>query len=485
MRKGSKRIKARKKSKVPFLFLLLPMLVLPSCGPDRADSPNLVLIVFDALRPDHTGSYGYGRPTTPNLDGLAADSVLFRNALAPAAFTLPSMATLFTSLGPLDHGVRRHLDPEGLEDRLEEKFLTLAETLKERGYATGAVVSNSLFMLEVGFDQGFDYYNPGKRRDAEPTTDAALAWLKGLPDDAPFFLWVHYIDPHWPYDAPRDFRRPFSHPDKGQFQRTVLDFEGGRLSSDRIYFESRLDEDGLCRGIAEYDNEIAYADHHMGRVVDYLKERGIYDETLIAVVSDHGESLGEHDLTFAHSFYLYDTVQKVVWLLKPPGRKEAAEVERQVRLLDFMPTVLSCLGIDDRAGMKGRNLRPSWEGSAEFPDLPAYAESEPRYRNRRGSFRYPARRRVYLEGNEGKWRMIRHEGYKLILIPGEGKELYDLDRDPDELKSVLEERPAIAEKLTRMLEAVLEKDRSGPSAGGREPLAGDGEAVRLIKEMGY
>lgn len=477
------RVKTVNECSSRFLIVPLLFLTLSSCGDSPSSKPpNVVLFVFDALRPDHTSTYGYDRPTTPNLDRLAEDAVLFESVAPSAAFTLPSMATLFTSLNPVKHGVRRHLDPHGIEDRLDPRFVTLAERLKERGYATAAVVSNSLFVMDTGFEQGFDHFDPSERRDAGPTTDAALKWLEERKEDGPYFLWVHYIDPHWPYNAPPGFKRPFTHADQGEYESLFRGFKQGRVDADRIYFENRLSEAGLMRGIAEYDNEIAYMDQHMGRLLDQVNR----ENTLIAAVSDHGESMGEHGLFFAHSFYLYNPIQKAVMLIKPPGWKGAARVSETVRLLDFLPTVLGLAGIDPPGGLEGVDLAPLWEepGGGSW-DLPVYAESEPRYFTPDGGFRYPARKRAYLEGNMGKWRMMQAGGYKLILIPGEGCELYDVAADPGETTNLFEARPDAAAALSRKLMEILKDDRFDASQGKRVPLAQDERALKLLRELGY
>jgi arylsulfatase A-like enzyme len=460
-----------------------------SCSGSDPDRPNVVLVVFDALRPDHTSTYGYGRPTTPHLDRLARNAILFEDVSASAAFTLPSMATLFTSLDPVEHGVRRHLDSQGIQDRLDERFTTLAELLESRGYATAAIVSNSLFLLKFGFDQGFETFDAGGRRDAGPTTDAAIDWLKQQSEDRPFFLWVHYIDPHWPYNAPPDFiKRPFRHDDQGQYAHILDGFKRGRIKSDQIYFDNRLGPDGIERAIAEYDNEITYADHYLGRLIYYLETEGKYDNTLIAAVSDHGESLGEHDLYFAHSFYLYEEIQQVVMMLKPPFSRSAERVSHPVRLLDFLPTVLNLLDMETTAEMRGKDLSPLWEerkGDASFPDLPIYAESEPRYRTEQGLYRYPFRKRIYKEGNEGKWRMIRSGDFKLIHIPGEGEELYDLSTDPEEAKNLMDAEPATAGRLKKLLQQIMDQDSGAAVPEPDRSRTRNREVIKEIQALGY
>lgn len=491
------------------LCLMLGLLLV--CGCARQKPPNVVLIVFDALRPDHVGAYGYDRPTTPHLDELAKESILFEQVTASASFTLPSMATVFTGLEPIDHNVRRHLDPEGIQDRLESHHETLAETLKAHGYATAAAMGNSLFLYKFGFEQGFDFFDAGQRRDAEPNTDVALNWLKDHPKDQPFFLWVHYIDPHWPYNAPANFKRPFHHPDDGQFRALVEDFKQTRVRGDQIYFDNRLDPDGVKAGIAEYDNEIAYADAQMGRLIEYLKRSGLYEDTIIVVISDHGESLGEHDLFFAHSFFLYNEIQQCVWVLKPAGKRKTVDIDdpiridrpvghddtvgvdhsvridHPVRLLDLYPTLLGMLDMKPGRTLAGIDLQPLWSGNKEksIPELPVYAEAEPRYRSDPGEYRYPSRKRVYMEGNVGKWRMIQAGGYKLIHIPGEGVELYDLENDPQERNNIAEASPEVVRRLSQMLNEYLKRDAGEPEGSPRALEAEWEEALKEIRAMGY
>lgn len=470
---------------------LLILVLAGGCSDEEPEQVNVLLVVVDTLRADHAGCYGYERNTTPNLDGLAREGVLFENAVSQAAFTLPAMASLFTALNPVSHGVRKHPDEQGRVDALAPGLQTVTKVLKGNGYETAAVVSNSLFQerFKTGFSAGFDFYDVGKkRRDAGPTTDVAIDWLaKGRDKEKPFFLWVHYIDPHWPYDAPEGFEKPFLHDDGGTFRELVSGFHGGRVARDRIYFDNPLDSDGIAAGIAEYDNEVAYADSQLGRLLAWLRQSGLDRNTIVAVVSDHGEALGEHGLTFAHSFFLYDEIQKVVFVIRPPGGRSARRVRHQVRLLDFMPTLFGMLGIDQPAGIEGRDLAPLWTGGeAALPDLPAFAESEPRYPGP-GGFRYPLRKRIHMGGNAGKWKMVRHKGYKLIWIPGEGWELYDLKSDRREMRDLSSDPPAEAASLARLMEKYLDEPSTSATAGsGPELDRRTREELReILRSLGY
>ncbi|MBU0754343.1 MAG: sulfatase-like hydrolase/transferase, partial [Planctomycetes bacterium] len=286
---------------------------------------------------------------------------------------------------------------------------------------------------------------------------------------------------------PPEFRRPFSHPDQGEYAAMLQAFKKGKLKGDEIYFNNRLSPDGVLSGIAEYDNEIAYADQEMGRFLDVLKAQGLYDDALIAVVSDHGESLGEHDLFFAHSFFLYQEIQQAVMVLKPPRSRSAKRIAHPVRLLDLMPTIMSMLEVQPPRLAQGVDLSPLWTGSpaSPFPDLPVYAESEPRYRSDSGIYRYPSRKRASVEGDAGKWRMMRYKDYKLIDIPGEGRELYNLADDPGESTNLIERSPQMAEQLWERIELVLREEPGQVEEERSEPMHRNEEAIEEIKAMGY
>ena len=324
----------------------------------------------------------------------------------------------------------------------------------------------------------------------------AREWIQGRTGEKgkkPFFLWVHYFDPHWPYDPPADFERPFLHEDGGMYERLLRRFREGGLPREVINFTPPLDADGVQAGIAAYDDEAAYADSQIGRLLGWLEERGLDERTLVAVVSDHGESLGEHDLFFAHSFTLYDEIERVLFLIRPPGGRRPVRIGKQVRLLDFTPTVLGLLGLGNVKGAEGRDLSPLWTaGEDALPDAPAYAESE-EWPERVPGGRYAAANGRRPPGIAGKWRMVRFKGFKLLWIPGTGWELYDLVKDPRELHDLSAAPPPAARSLAPILEEFVRESSvsagSGGPASSPSPPGLDEDARRELEEvlrsMGY
>ena len=328
------------------------------------ETPLIVLYVVDTLRADHTGPYGHSRDTTPALDELAREAVVFEQAVAQSSWTKPSMASMMTSLLPGQHGAFRRLD------RLSPDHETLAEILQEKGWATGAVVANALlYARRAGFDQGFDYFaglhgrkrRRGRQVRASVAVDKALAWLdtrRGLST----FLWIHTMDPHAPYKPPAPFDRMFS-PD----EVPDLPDQGDGAEADDEQRRERRDE------ISQYDGEIAFGDRELGRFLRELEARGLYDRALVIFVSDHGDEFLDHGGR-GHGLTLFDELVRVPLLVKfPGGRHGGQRVSRQVLGLDVMPTILHAAGADVPASVAGRSLQNVVAGDA--PPVPALVET--------------------------------------------------------------------------------------------------------------
>jgi len=301
-----------------------PILAVP---PGAAAGFNIVLVTLDTTRADRIGCYGYRRAATPILDRLAASGVRFAEALTAAPETLPAHATLLTGLLPPHHGVR--INTEG---RLGSLHQTLAEVARGRGYQTAAFVSAFVLDARFGLDQGFDHYDDRvdatrgtafaagtNERRAGATTDAALAWLRSRDRARPFLLWVHYFDAHAPYDPPEPFASRFA----------------GSL----------------------YDGEIAYVDAQLGRLLEGLDAAGPRDKTVVVVVGDHGESLGEH-YERTHSVFLYRSTVRVPLVFSNPRLfpKPAVVDGAVVSLADVAPTLLDLLGVEDPPARDGVSL---------------------------------------------------------------------------------------------------------------------------------
>jgi len=418
-------------------------------GTDTFPGANVLLITLDTTRADHIGAFSrqtnvkvfqrasYSPAETPHLDALAREGVLFSNATSSIPLTLPAHASLLTGREPSRHGVR---DNSGF--RLAEDHLTLAEALKSQGYRTFAAVGSFVLGRETGLAQGFDEYDDvfgtvrgagppssavteeGEERPGEEVVDRALLWLEAHRQER-FAAWLHFYDPHRPY-APR----------------------GG--------FAERYHAD-------PYSGEIAYVDAQVGRVFDWLKEKGLYESTLVVVLGDHGEGLGEHQEP-DHGVFLYDATLRIPLIVRAPHRRYRGRVERLARDIDVMPTVLDLLGAPVPAAVRGRSLRPLLAGRAD-PARVAYAES------------YYAR---YHYG----WSpllSLRDDRYKLIEAPE--PELYDLVADPGEAHNIIAARPKIADGLRAHLQEL--RKEVGSDAGDGAPTAVDGEAAERLRSLGY
>jgi len=484
--------------------------------------PNLLLVTIETFRADRMHANGYRRRTTPNLDRLAAQGANFRQAIAQAPFTLPSLATVMTGLSPPLHGVRNH------PATLSPDIVTLAERLSASGYQTAAMTRHSWLRTKSSFDQGFAEYHNNKFAaglDARSLSLAASDWLRTVGDE-PFFLWLHFLDPHLPYTPAYPFSALYAteHRQDSQVKhlRSLLQREGGeflptpyadlsggpyldlvlpyypdnpvlldlalrRRPRGEIFFgKIRYPEESLEEVRDLYDGTLVYTDDNLGRILAVLDELALTDDTLVAVVGDHGEALGEHGLYFTHDFSLYDEVLRVPFVLRMPGRiPPGTVVDQQVRLMDLAPTLLDLLGVDPLPDAEGVSLVTLAEGGT-LPYLPAFAESAP-WRHQ-----FPEQTRIFYQGNLGKWRMVRTEGWKLILIPrpeGNLYELYDLESDPGETVNLFDKLPGEAGRLLPLLKEWLardpdrDSDRSAEEERDLEAL--DPAARQQLEALGY
>jgi len=289
-------------------------------------NPNVVLITIDTLRADHVSSYGYHLRTTPTIDALAEEGARFERAYSPIPLTGPSHFSILTSRYPQEHGARIN----GRSYRRDGRLLFLPQVLKGHDYSTAAFVSGwPLTSRLTGLDEHFDHYDedlPRKfqlfnsMRYAEDVTPNAVSWLKAN-HDRPFFLWVHYFDPHEPYNLRHDFTDP---------ERL------GKASYPGLNMNDSDTKDRIVR----YDSEVAYADHHVGILMNSLDELGLRDNTLVAVTADHGESLGEHDYV-GHGRQLYECIVRVPLVVRFPGVIDPGKViAEEVSLLDLTPSII-------------------------------------------------------------------------------------------------------------------------------------------------
>jgi len=304
---------------------------------EREVGPNLLFIVVDTLRVDHVGSYGYGRDTTPVLDGLAAEGLRFEYAYASASWTKPSVASMLTGQFPSRHRVQK------LEHRLPDESDTLAEILARNGYATAGVVSHKLLSSQYGFDQGFEHWVEDDARghthvSSDGVSDSAIELLGRLGDDErPFFLFVHYFDPHFDY-------RPHAGIDfAGDAAGRV---RGGQPIAELLALDPPPNEDEVRFLLGLYDEEIRFTDAAIGRLLDALRESGRGGDTLIVFTADHGEEFFERGW-LGHARTLYEEQIRVPLILRmPAGRRETGVVREPVSLVGLTPSILHVLGFE-------------------------------------------------------------------------------------------------------------------------------------------
>lgn len=437
----------------------------PGSGPRRAD--GIILVTLDTTRADRIGCYGNAGASTPTLDRLAAEGVLFTDCSSQVPTTLASHTTILTSLHPRSHGVPRNGFGVPAEIR------TITQELAEEGYRTAAFVASFPLSRTFGLDRGFETYDD--ETDTSPAggelerrggvvTERAAAWLAGVGEE-PFFLWVHYFDPHWPYDPPPPYgliRRP---PESGYDPTSLSDIMGIRFR--RTPFEKEDREAFL----AVYDGEVAYMDRCIAGLLDALPPAR-RERLLVAVAGDHGEGLGEHHYYFDHGDYLWESALHVPLILHGAGfLPGGAVVDAPVRLLDLAPTLLEAAGLPVRREGEGASLLAAFEGPL-LPRTVISEASKPWNAELRGEYQ-----------NQYKAKSIRKERWKLVVTPFlDRKELFDLAEDPGEARNVLAREPEVAAELeSELLEWIREKD-----PGFREDDLTVGEEIRdKLKALGY
>jgi arylsulfatase A-like enzyme len=447
--------------------------------------PPVLLVTIDTLRPDRLGCYGYPHAATPRIDRLAAGGVLFERATTSLPRTTQSVASILTGRYPRGHGAR------GLFSFLPAANRTLAEILKERGYATGAILSNVFLRPGQGFEQGFDHYdNPPGRWDGDSAATisaAAIAWIDARPPGRPWFLWVHYLDPHWTYEPgpPWDggtAARPAARPS------IYADLETRRISKGEVIFGGRIDAATADRLRALYDGEIGRTDAALGPLLDRVAGLDSANPPLIVLTSDHGESLGEHGYHFAHGEYLYEPGLRVPLLFSrpgtlAPGTRSAALTQN----VDIAPTILALIGLGGMPAADGRPLfLPAARGSpAPFRPAPGrdlvFAESD-------FQLIHPENLRYHIPGPAGRWSAVSDGRLKVIRIPrpgGEVLETYDLAADPGETRP-LPDGAADPAARARLLRALLEFTDQEAGAGAVLPSAEELEEQReRLRSLGY
>ncbi len=416
-----------------YIFLLMLLAVAGGFYFFRDTGPeikNVIIISMDTTRADHLSCYGYPVRTTPNIDAIAAEGILFENTISPAPMTLPAHSTMLTGTIPPYHGIHDNLDYT-----LAGSNITLPEILKENGFTTGALIGTFVLDSRFGLNQGFDTYNDifeeehitmsFNERKGDEATRLAIDWLDEHKDER-FFYFLHYYDPHTDYSPPEPF---------------ALNFYGN-----------------------PYAGEIAFTDHCIGQVIDKLKELDLYDSALIVIAGDHGEMLGEHG-EITHAYFIYQSAIRVPMIFKLPGERIGKRITGLSGLVDIVPTICGLLGIETDIPFAGRDLSSYLGKKGKTPEArDVFCESLM-------PTKYNANNLLGLVS--GNWKYIQ------TTRP----ELYDLASDPGEKNNLYEQQFNRARILKDRLKEILETQvrKSDPES----KLELDEEAIKRLESLGY
>jgi len=438
---------------------------------------HVILLTVDTLRIDALSCYDSKSVSTPHIDQLAKDGILFKNVISPAPWTLPSVSSIMTGLSP-----SIHLATKG-DSKLPTNVLTLAERMRDAGYFTAAIVSNGFLSPQSNISQGFLEYDffpkypigdslgvellrrilPNEfRLDASTSdiTELAIKWLESNHEED-FFLWVHYYDPHIPYSPPAEFLPKGEPPPAiGTSFSEPWQIRGGN-------FAPSLAERKWIKDL--YYGEVRYVDENIGRLLDTLKKLDLYNNSLIIFTSDHGEEFWEHG-GYEHGHSLYNEVLRVPLIIKPPMPDSDREINQTVSTLSITPTILDLCGIEHKGDyFSAGSLSPLWgKNPNAFSEKPIIST---------GLLYYEDRESIVFDGLK----------YIRSLVTGQ-EELYDLTRDPEERVSIVNSSPDKVERARTMLreyDQLAKKIREGNSIKNPEGIKFDEETRKNLKSLGY
>ena len=461
------------------VIALAAVVLAPACGerrqppaarlsPRPGNSLNVLLVTIDTLRADHLGTYGYARKTSPHIDALAREGAVFDRAYTYWPKTRGSMAIMLTGRRPSQNGYSKaHPLLLGFNP-------TLASVLKEAGYVTAAAVDNPNVAAANGYAKGFDTYRETwEERDlatemdrTRAITGTAVSFLTQARKDRPFFLWLHYVNPHAPYAPPSPYDSAFldASARAGRRLPTVSGLHGGIPRQWAVPGQDRL---GYY--VAQYDGEIAAVDEQVGRVMAALRDSGAAGRTVVVLTSDHGESLGEHDYYFDHGEDVFEPSLAIPLIVVAPGAAPGSRVDAFASTLDIVPTLLDAVKVSYPPDLAGTSLLPVARGESAGPD------------------------RLFAQ-NDRNLSATWDRRFKLVATPvGDGRRLalYDRAQDPGETRDRSRDRPEDLRQQTRELEQHQERAdrewavtrRLTEGVAGEPPMSA--EACEKLKALGY
>src|SRR3989339_2069338 len=449
------------------VYSLMPLFVIGTSSEAKEDLPNILLFTIDACRPDHFGCYGYNRNTTPNIDKIASEGVLFTHAFSQSAWTTPGMISIFTSLYPPTHGV------DAKDRTLRENVLTLPKVLKGSGYV--APVLPKFVDIPNYWHLGFDVVDK-ERFQAEEGEDL-LKLLEAYKDQR-FFMWYHYHGVHLPYNPKNPYDKIFQ---EDIFSGISADTEAVSVVKKKSVIKNNsinFDNTDKKVAVALYDGQLRQLDDYMGQLTEKMKKWGILDNTVIIITSDHGEELFEHGFighaSTSLNAKLYDEIIHIPLIIWWPKKIKHRVAGERVQQIDIMPTILDVLGIPPSEGLQGYSLLPSIQGKPANNSRPVFCETI------LGGFQSTKEmediRLRCVRTNE--WKLIYTNTPTSIVSSGgldDGKyELYNLSNDPKEERNIFDNHPEVAKelkkKLFRWIETTTSKECSSQSNAGINPL---------------
>jgi len=435
--------------------------------------PNVIIIIIDTARQDYFSCYGYNRETTPRIDEFAKEAVKFENAIASSPWTLPSIASILTGLWP-----HRHLagyavkDPDTAQEGmtfLTGSALTLTEILLQNRYQTVGFFQNPFVDPGFGLNRGFETYDyfPGDNlhiRKADQVLRLAVKWLEQYRERGkPFFMVLHFFDPHLAYDPPMELAMPFIYQSQSSLKPPFApsDEELEKIRAGEIKY-SAMDKKFI---IGLYEGELSFVDSMVGEFFDYLKEKGLYEKSLIIITADHGEEFWEHN-SFEHGHSLYQELLLVPLLIRFPEKDNGGMVvQERVSLVDLAPSILTYLGIESGVMANGRSFI-MMPGAVIKPVPRAMIAELPRLGNPKQA--------------------LYKERFKLILDTITGKiEIYNLEEDPKETKNLFGEKLSYPPEIIDQIRAVTKTIEQMEQAKEQTPAKIDTETQKKLKALGY
>jgi len=464
-----------------------PAAPLKMMSAEPPSTPNVIVISFDTVRADCLGCYGHPWIETPHIDQFAKESILFETCMSAAPTTLASHTSLFTGTYPHTHGVPRN----GFV--VNEENVMLPEVLREAGYHTAGFPASFILSSRFNFHQGFDHYDDkenmtteddsdwdGEERSAETVTNAVLDYLDITEPDGPMLLFVHYWDPHTPYRPRSPYLEKYLYRESETALGTAIEQErrDELVDKDRVLGVPRPDyENEVHDYVRLYAGEISYMDEHVGRLFRGLRDRGIFDKSIVVVTSDHGETLWDHEPYFTHGWDTYQASVHVVCIVRLPGGKHGGtKVSVPISNIDVMPSVLGYLGLAVPERVEGRTVDFTRPGEGT-PARTLYSQATKPFDVEEG----------LVWPNMNKTRGARAGNYTFVQFPSSGNEqLYDLSIDPTEQYNLLSDPNTYIAQKTAAIRNELELwvNSADPLPSEYESRNRD-DTIRRIKTFGY